>query len=278
MLETLVKKITCRLFTNNKRKDKFLRFLFRSLDRDPLTFAYNNIGILNYQNDIISGERNLIHNILPEYFSKKETNILFDVGANSGSYSQNLAQAFPNSTIYSFEPNKNSYKKLKHNIANYRQIKCFQIGFGNEKVTKTLYTYSDELDSEHASIYKDVFKDIHTTNKLKSILIELICLDDFCRDHNINFIDFLKIDTEGNEIEVLKGGQNMIKEGKIKIIQFEFNEMNIISRVFLKDFYNLLSEYKIYRLMENHIDPIINYNSVNEIFKFQNLLAIHKNV
>jgi hypothetical protein len=67
----------------------------------------------------------------------------------------------------------------------------------------------------------------------------------------------------------------MINGGNIKIIQFEFNEMNIVSRVFLKDFYQILKAYKIYRLCETELIPLFHYDSINEIFKFQNIIAIH---
>lgn len=138
-----------------------------------------------------------------------------------------------------------------------------------------IYTYLNDLNSEHASLYKEVFSDLHKDKSITSVKIELARLDEFCNNNKIDSIDFLKIDTEGNELDVLKGSIQMINEGKIKIIQFEFNEMNIISRVFLKDFYQILKDYKIYRLSEKRLIPLFQYDATNEIFKFQNMLAIH---
>ena len=66
----------------------------------------------------------------------------------------------------------------------------------------------------------------------------------------------------------LKGGIEMINEGKIKIIQFEFNEMNIVSRVFLTDFIIHSHNYDIFRLLGIHLLAITNYNTViYEIFQ-----------
>ena len=76
-------------------------------------------------------------------------------------------------------------------------------------------------------------------------------------------------------MEVLKGAIKLISENRVGIIQFEFNEMNIVSRVFLRDFYKILDKYNIYRLDSNKLIPLLEYNSTNEIFKFQNLLAVN---
>jgi len=68
------------------------------------------------------------------------------------------------------------------------------------------------------------------------------------------------------------------KENNIDIIQFEFNEMNIISRVFLKDYYELLPQYNFYRISSKYLIPMPIYKTENEIFKFQNILAINKSI
>ena len=45
-------------------------------------------------------------------------------------------------------------------------------------------------------------------------------LDDYCKEYGIEFIDFLKIDTEGSELPILRGGTLILP--KIKYIQFEY--------------------------------------------------------
>ena len=88
----------------------------------------------------------------------------------------------------------------------------------------------------------------------------------------------MKIDTEGNELEVIRGCAKSIALGKIKIIHFEFNEMNIAARVFFKDFWDILSEYDFYRLLPNGMMRIKKYDPLFcEIFAYQNIVAIYKN-
>jgi hypothetical protein len=54
--------------------------------------------------------------------------------------------------------------------------------------------------------------------------------------------------------------------------------MNVISRVFMKDFFDLLFEYSIFRLDSQKLIPMFGYSSDYEIFKFQNLLAIKNDI
>lgn len=274
-IKNTIKSIVRYFFKSTRQKDVFLRMVFNLFERDPLLFAYNNNGILNYENEIVSGENFLISNILPKYIPTNKKALIFDVGANIGTYSSNLASIFSNSTIYSFEPNINTFNLLRKNVEKLNNIISINIGLSDVKIESEIYTYLNDLNSEHASLYKEVFRDLHKDKSITSVKIELERLDEFCNNYNIDYIDFLKIDTEGNELDVLKGGIQMINKGRVKLIQFEFNEMNVISRVFLKDFYEILKDYKIYRLSEKQLIPLYQYNSINEIFKFQNMLAIH---
>ena len=62
-------------------------------------------------------------------------------------------------------------------------------------------------------------------------------------------------------------------------IQFEFNEMNIESRVFMKDFFNILPEYDFFRLLPDGYIPLGNINTYRnpltlELFAMQNIVAI----
>ena len=52
---------------------------------------------------------------------------------------------------------------------------------------------------------------------------KVFTLDNFCSANNINNIDFLKIDTQGSEEEVLKGAEKLFDEKKIKILEIEIN-------------------------------------------------------
>ena len=102
-------------------------------------------------------------------------------------------------------------------------------------------------------------------------------LDAYARENGVRRIALLKVDTEGNEYKVLLGARELLRSGAIAAIQFEFNEMNVASRVFVRDFLDLLPNYDMYRLLPRgllRIDPYIPVYS--EIFGFQNIVAIRR--
>jgi FkbM family methyltransferase len=261
---------------NKSFRVKLLRKLFKKFKIDPMLFAYNQIGILNWQNDDLSGENNFVHNILPKETKSSIKPILFDVGANIGRYSENLLKQMPNAEVHSFEPLPSCKAKLEELQKIYpRRSFVTQSCVSNEPGSFSITTYANNLESEHASVYSEVLKTIHKSVETKTIDVPAITIDQYCEQNNINKIDLLKIDTEGHEYSVLLGAKRMLSEGKIALIQFEFNEMNVISRTFFKDFYDLLSPtYKIYRLNGDRLIEISQYDSILEVFKFQNFIAI----
>jgi FkbM family methyltransferase len=271
----LVQLVTKKL--NEQQKFRILKFIFYHLDISPTLFAYKTIGVLNYQNSFLSGEVHLHNNILPQLLSFNDP-IIFDVGANVGNYTEELYSKFPNATIYSFEPAKDAFLILSKRFKKIRNIRLANIGFGDENEIKQLFTYKNQSSSEHASIYKEVITETHQSKNVDCVNVNLQTLDTYCAENNIDRINFLKIDTEGYEFKTLIGAKELLKHDRIDIIQFEFNEMNVIARVFFKDFYDVLSEkYHIYRLNTDNLILIDYYDSSLEIFKFQNFIAVHRN-
>ena len=66
------------------------------------------------------------------------------------------------------------------------------------------------------------WKGIHLTQK--EVEVDVTTIDSYCQKQNIKSIDILKIDVQGNEINVLKGAKQMLKEKRIKLI---FTEISI---------------------------------------------------
>ena len=261
-------------FAGKKTAESLILLLSRIADINLLIFAYNQLGILKYENSYVSGEQHVIKQILKEKFNQQNV-IFFDVGANRGDYSQELRAEFPQAEIFAFEPNPHTFTTLTSNLESPKDH-CYCLGLADKVGCQTIYTYENEIDSQHASIYKEIFLDLHHANNLVNTDIQLTTIDEFCRKNDVKRIDFLKIDVEGYELDVLKGAKQMLEENRIRIIQFEFNATHVFSRVFLRDFYLLLTDYELYRIDTGNLIHLPIYDTANEIFQFQNFLAIHK--
>jgi len=252
----------------------FGRTNFRKFNKFLLVLGLKGLGITNYQNSIISGEDYTLTEIRKILRNEKEP-LIFDVGANIGKYSYLLRKILGGKArIYSFEPVKKTFEELKRKSKEIKNI-SYNFGFSDKKKEVQIYYSKKESKSPHASIYEDVINKIHIKESVGE-KIKLERLDDFCKKNSIDKIDFLKIDVEGHEFAVLNGSQKMIKDGKIKIIQFEFNEMNLISRTNMLDFLEILKDYNLYRILTNSLIPIKPQNIENRIFLFQNILAVKK--
>lgn len=243
---------------------------------DLLLLAYNEMGVLKCENEDRTGERYLIYEFLKRIYSENARPVLFDVGANVGKYSHMLRDAFPDARIYAFEPNVNAFKLLDERLRG--KIECLNLGMGGGQKNGKLFTYSGAPASSHASAFQDMFTHFHKSRDLTAIEFEMTSVDRFCRERKIDTIDLLKIDTEGCELQVLKGAQEMLSQERIKVIQFEFGECNVFSRVFLRDFYDALPDFRIFRLDSRRLIPLPTYEASNEIFRFQNMVAINKTV
>jgi len=235
---------------------------------DFLPLAYAQRGILKYRAGE-SGEDFLVSEVLAKTITEKP--VVIDVGANIGDYTQRIHESFPNARIFSFEPNPALVNKLQNRVGLYATV--IPSAVGDQRGTIKLFNSIDPNASSHGSVHAGALSDFHGYKNLVEVDVPITTLDDFTREQCVDQIDFLKIDTEGHEFAVLCGSRRLLSEGRIGCIQFEFNEMNITSRVFMKDFFSILNGFDFYRLDTSRLHPL-KYSPREELFQFQNIVAV----
>lgn len=228
------------------------------------------MGLLNYKNNVTSGERKFLEEIL----THSARPLVIDIGANEGAYSAAILEVNPDAQVFAFEPHPATFQRLSARAPAIGNVTPINAACGSASGKAALFDYAGSQGSSHASLHAGVIETIHK-GKADQHLVEIFDLDSFAADRGISFIDLLKIDTEGNDLEVLKGATRLLRENRVKAIQFEFSAMNVISRVFLKDFCDLLPGYRFYRLLRDGIAPIDPYSPMYcELFVFQNIVAL----
>lgn len=131
-----------------------------------------------------------------------EYKIIFDVGANLGNHTLFWAKKLNADRIYSFEPYKPNFERLIHNIQNNLLDNVYPI---NKAVG----------EKEGFTSVKEFHEDNYGGTTLNGEIqsegeIEVISIDSFVRETNLENVDFIKIDTEGYEVSVLDGAVKTI--------------------------------------------------------------------
>lgn len=134
--------------------------------------------------------------------------IIFDVGVKEDTIFYDLNHY---ADIHMFEPDPHWVKILKDKInKNSNFVRINDFGLGSKIETKDFhYRYGSIIKRDTPR-----FKDMHDSYE-----INIRTLDDYCEEHKVKKIDYLKIDTEGYDFEVIKGSSEMLD--KIRFIQFE---------------------------------------------------------
>jgi FkbM family methyltransferase len=251
----------------------FARKAFYKVNLLLYKLSMTGIGIHNYENDHVSGEKAFI-----KYMKTKngfKDGVILDVGANVGHYAIMLRKNNIKLPIFAFEPHPVAYKKLEQ-AASLHQFIPVKRGAGEISTKAVIYDYAGNTGSEHASMYKEVISELRNS-AVEEVSIDLVSIDHFVTENNISKIALLKIDTEGHELNVLKGARMTLAKGMVEVIQIEFNEMNVISRTFFKDIIDILPGYDFYRLLPDGLRALGTYNVLDfEIFAFQNIVALKR--
>jgi len=246
----------------------FIRKQFYKFNRFLYELGLRGLGIRNHETDYLSGEKYFL-----SLLRNSDPLVVIDVGANIGGYSENIKKANPKARIYAIEPQPGNFDRLAASAREWG-YDAINTALGDQEGRLKLYDYADSDGSQHASLYKDVIEDIHNSEAI-SHEVDVQTLDVFVKENGIAAVDLLKIDVEGNEHKVLLGAKQTIACGIIDLIHFEFNEMNVVSRTFFKDFYDLLEGYRFYRMLPNGLIDLGQYKAYRmEIFAYQNIVAI----
>ena len=174
-------------------------------------------------------ELNLISNII-------DKEIFIDVGANIGNHTLYFRNSFKK--IYSFEPHPKTYKLLQLNTEDTPNIEVFNFGLSNEKKTKKI---SFEAAQNVAG------EGFHKEHKQGRVVF----FERFDDLYNFeNSISFIKIDVEGNELDVLKSMKKNL-ENNSPIISLEFDMQDFTNNNEIISFLRELGYKKYYFFKTN---------------------------
>jgi FkbM family methyltransferase len=223
--------------------------------------------------DLINGELEVIEHHI------KDNNIVFDVGAYCGEWSLVVFEKISSCHIHTFEPLYSSFMKLKKNLSKYDNIIFNNVCVSNDEGFSDFWKYCDEPSL--STIYKrdEVEMKRHGIfQQPLKMIVPKISLDNYCKQRNIKNINFLKIDSEGSEFDILRGANRLLSEKKIDFIQFEYGGCFKDANITLENIFYFLKErgYSIGKITKEGIKIVHQFVFELEDYDYCNYLgALH---
>ena len=224
--------------------------------------------------------------------NKEKDKIIFDVGCFRGYFTENIIKCESKkgikSNIFLFDPNP-KVKSYLTSLLNNDNVKYFNLALDNSNEQKkfTLNKFFEPSGSSLISAHKEdkwynitrksFMQIVQPFKKIKGYIeidVQTQSIDNFCSKNNINCIDLLKLDTEGNEFNVLKGAEKFLSENKIKVIYTEISAPKARYRNKVDEIENFLKKYDFIHVKSFRM-PILSFLSG---LKASDNLFVHKDI
>ena len=237
---------------------------------DPNSLHDNDIDIYGISKDWIA--------VNSKYVIPKN-GIVFDVGANVGLITLPLSKV--SKRVYAFEPDESIFNKLQYNVELNSEIKNiirFQLALTNNSSENKVKFYTRRCRDQHCRVnlglssLKKMPRDSISTTSVSCSTIDI-----FMKDENIPYLDFIKIDVEGSEYDVLEGAVKTIESFK-PIILYECSNSirKMLKTEYTRQSFELLQKlgYVQFQIMDElYLKKLDGYNPDIEC----NIIAFHKN-
>ena len=257
----------------------FARPYFQKLNEVVFRIIVGPLGFMNHSADFrLTGERRLFQKLSILNFE-----IIIDIGANKGDWAEMVLKEAPLSKVYAFEPQKSEFDKLVKLSKNYKIDRLFPYNLALGDAQKNIEMHIHDTSSELSYIDNKLNQlPLLTGKSSTSESIKMILFDTFIESNEdkFNVINFIKIDTEGYEYEVLLGSIKTLSKYKPGFIQIEMNWHALFRNNSLLKISMQLSTYRCFHILPfgdvlYEIDP---RNPIRNFYQLSNFLFIHKDV
>jgi FkbM family methyltransferase len=198
--------------------------------------------------------------------------VVFDVGAQRGDYVEEALRVVDGRLkAFSFEPQDACFEILRAHYESDPRVSLHKAAISNHVGVAELFF------GEHGESVASLCRQSDAQTNTQKVRVTTV--DQFCDENSVGRIQFLKIDTEGREMEVLQGASSMIQEGRIDFIQFEFGDTFLRTPYHFLDIWDYLSNrYAIYRILRHGLAELKRYSHDLEIYKNANFLSIRRSL
>lgn len=215
----------------------------------------NKIKKILFQNDNIVIEKPDLFHYLP-----REINILFDVGAHTGSFTKEIHSKIKVNKTFIFEPIPDVFNTiLADDFLN--KFSCHNIALCAYQGNAEFYINENMQTSSLLNFDKSLLSTNNINKDLKNkIIVKTNTLNNFMKTEQINEIDLLKIDVQGSDLDVLKGLEENINNVRMIFTEVSFKKIYENSATFFEVFdfltkkgFILIDLYPVYRGVDSEL-------------------------
>jgi FkbM family methyltransferase len=158
---------------------------------------------------------------LLELIQKAQIDVIYDIGANVGTWSLLAKSVIPSAEIHAFEPLLKHCNAFSETVEGIDNVTLHQIAVGSDN-TNTLFHVTNFSDA--SSLLKPIASSQSQlgVRNAERCIVQVRRLDDYRAEQNIRRPDLLKLDIQGYELEALKGGRQCLQSAKAVITEVSF--------------------------------------------------------
>lgn len=171
----------------------------------------------------------------------EDGDIVFDVGGFVGEWTAAVLETNPKGSVHVFEPTPSCFLNVVKRF-NGKNVITNQLCVSDKSGLSYFWDYADNrhLSSLHKRNEKRMTA-LGVTPPQRRMILK-VTLDEYCEFKGVPYIDFLKIDTEGHEFNVLKGASGLLLKNNIRYVQFEYGGCFRDAGITLREVFSFLEE------------------------------------
>jgi FkbM family methyltransferase len=151
--------------------------------------------------------------------------VVYDIGANEGHFAAFTAKLKSVSTVYCFEPVAGTFAKLAERLTSCRKVRCYPLGLsdqsGAQMIRLNRFSPSTSL-LPMGQLHRDEFP---FTMETREERVQITTLREVAQTHTLLPPDFIKIDVQGVEDRVIRGGVEIVRQARFCMVELSLTSL-----------------------------------------------------
>lgn len=160
---------------------------------------------------------------LLELLREKPPRVIYDVGANVGTWTVLAKSIFPEAEIYSFEPLDQLEEEFRHRTSGLPSVHRKPVALGSRTALMPM-KLTDFIDASSLLEMTAAQRHHYNVHRVGETMVRVERLDDYCRQEDLPRPDLIKFDIQGYELEALRGAEACLKLAKAVLSEVSFIE------------------------------------------------------